>query len=1250
VEENAPDGYDLPHTVTSDLIVIDENNAGTTALTQQAYEFSNPRHEGRIIIKKYHSTTDGTLTATRLPGASFLIYEDTDKSGTFDVAQDQEVDNCTTSDLQTPDPDTYGMCMIDDLNTSTRSGGTNSYFVVETDAPQGYILPQQAVSHLITLTGDADDASATYEYVLGNIPETSTVEVKKIDATTGEALAGARFGLVSVDGSGSPSGPVIKECTTSGGDVASPEFGTCSLDVTDYGDYRWQELSAPQGYMIPSDPYSDVLRISEGGSISAAISMANQQKLTELTIKKLGADSTTALAGATFALYRRADATHQPGDQHAPEDVKIEECESNTEGICTVTGLNFGSYFWEEIVAPDGYALPKDRTTALISIDAHNAGTQLPVVTFSDPISPSSITVRKFVRTPAGYADMTKPLGGASFALYLDSNNNELYDVDSDKEINQCQTDLFSGECSFEALSPASYFVVERQAPAGYDLPEQNISHVIVLEDLGYDADNNPKATDYEYIVGNNPKPSSLTVRKSDDSTGDDLYGAVFALYKDASDTGVYNPETVDHVASCVTTKAESGTCTVSGLSIGVYFWKEITAPVGYQLPSEQVSTAIEIKIPDSHNAERPTVFTDTAKLTTLRLLKHDLSRNPLAGASFDVYRSADPSQQPGDTHASSDHKVGSCTTNVQGICEVTGLGFASYFWEETQSPAGYELPVDRTSALVTVGAENAGTSVPPVIVTNPRSPGSISVSKRDIDDTAQKLAGATFALYDDADTSGSLTPEDHMIGECTTSGPDGVCHFEDLAVSTAGELYFVTEVSAPLGYQLSTTVYPITLTDEAPLETLEVENSPQHSVVSILKKDADHYVPLSGATFTLFLDKNADNVVDEDDIKIDSCTTQISDVAPDGRCSVVVQGFGDFLWIETAAPPGYVLRRGVVGSVHVEPSNAGADLNAVHPTVVINNNMPTLLHVQKTDAETGQRLAGAVFDLSQDINANGKLDDTDAFINSCTTSSNGLCSIYVDGSGPYLFTERRAPIGYQRDAHWVGLVTVNSSNAGDTVSPLILANRQIPSALVVHKADIDNPERTLAGATFVLFRYQGNASPLPSGAILEAASQRIGLCTSNDEGLCSIGNLVFGTYFWKESKAPQGYLLPTNPYSETIAITHINAGSEHLAQTLFLDTALSEPPTPTPTPDKPTPTSPPTTPTPEIPPSNPQTPNMPSPSSPSNQSAASNADSASQPAIASTGTSVLGVIWAALGLMFLAVMGIYLSRHHRLR
>jgi uncharacterized surface anchored protein len=89
-------------------------------------------------------------------------------------------------------------------------------------------------------------------------------------------------------------------------------------------------------------------------------------------------------------------------------------------------------------------------------------------------------------------------------------------------------------------------------------------------------------------------------------------------------------------------------------------------------------------------------------------------------------------------------------------------------------------------------------------------------------------MGGARYVLFIDDHTSGALTPEDSRMGECTTSYADGSCTFEDLAVSTVGQRYYLRELSAPLGYTLSDEVYELTLSDTITSLTRTVSDAPK--------------------------------------------------------------------------------------------------------------------------------------------------------------------------------------------------------------------------------------------------------------------------------------------------------------------------------------------------------------------------------------------------------------------------------------
>ncbi|MFT9058922.1 SpaA isopeptide-forming pilin-related protein [Bifidobacterium aquikefiri] len=1063
-EQIAPDGYEIPRHTTSDLISVDAENAGTAI---DAFTFKNPRNPGKITVQKFRMHDDGTLTADALAGATFAIFEDSDASGTLDDT-DNLLSTCTTPSVHTDDPDGFGTCSFTDLNTSDAPGRVRTYFVQETDAPQGYILPSKLSDRTwgpITLADDTPTAVLE----LGNEPESSQLSIKKIDADTGSALGGATFELYNTDNlDGDGASEPVGACTTSD-DASDPEqYGSCSLTVVDFGSYVWKETEAPAGYQLPNPAVSEAVVVDTPGSANKAVMFSDSQTRSALSIRKLASDTSQGLSGATFALYRLAEGSQQPGDAPNNTDAEIGKCDTDASGVCTIANLPFGSYYWVETKAPQGYVIPKDTTSSTVVIGPSNAGTDFEIYEFSDPRPTGKITVVKYARTGSGSLDTDRPLTGAVVDLYQDGNANNAFDAGIDHRLSSCTTAGSDASCSFKQLGAGTYFAVERQAPTGYLLPENPVSAPINLVDSGFDAAGVPITTAITYQLGDLPKPSSLAVKKIAKNTSLPLAGAVFELYRSNSDSLVYDADDVTLAGGCATTNAQHGTCSVSDLQVGYYFWKEVTAPIGYELPADSISAVVRIDLPGYDGSANPVVFADAPKLTNLQLKKVDAeSGMPLSGAAFDLYKASNPNAQPGSVHTGGDVLAGSCVSDEQGMCTVDNLVFGSYFWEETQAPAGHELQEDRTSVLVNIVPENAGTEMSAMPFSNPRNPGQITILKTDNDqEWPTPLGGAIFDLYADSDEDKELGEDtDAFITSCTTSNMEGellgTCAIGDLPASMDGTTYFVRERTAPTGYSLSTdTVQAVILThDVEPRVEVSFTNEPLVSKLFIHKIDAFRGGALSGARFMLVHD-NGDGVYNSEqdasqDTSIGDCTTEVTANNPSGQCSVAVSTFGTFFWIEAQAPQGYALREGVVATVHVDEASAGGAASTLIPAAVSDVPLSSSLRVIKLASDTKKPLRGAEFDLVRDVNANGAFDSgIDVLVNSCISGTDGYCSIQVNDFGHYLFIERKAPIGYVPPDNPVSTaVIVTAENAGtENIGSVTFLDEPIPP-------NPDNPE-----------------------------------------------------------------------------------------------------------------------------------------------------------------------------------------------
>lgn len=125
---------------------------------------------------------------------------------------------------------------------------------------------------------------------------------------------------------------------------------------------------------------------------------------------------------------------------------------------------------------------------------------------------------------------------------------------------------------------------------------------------------------------------------------------------------------------------------------------------------------------------------------------------------------------------------------------------------------------------------------------------GYITVQKfgQELGGTETALAGATFALYKDT------VAEGNKVGEATTDS-NGNAHFNRLPYGT----YIVKEISAPSGYVVDTTEYPVILSEPDPEGTVKVVNNTNLAPVKLQKKvnngvdyvnvDADNYQVFEG-------------------------------------------------------------------------------------------------------------------------------------------------------------------------------------------------------------------------------------------------------------------------------------------------------------------------------------------------------------------------------------------------------------------
>ncbi|NDZ76304.1 choice-of-anchor A family protein [Streptomyces sp. SID10362] len=207
-------------------------------------------------------------------------------------------------------------------------------------------------------------------------------------------------------------------------------------------------------------------------------------------------------------------------------------------------------------------------------------------------------------------------------------------------------------------------------------------------------------------------------------------------------------------------------------------------------------------------------------------------------------------------------------------------------------------------------------------------------------------------------------------------------------------------------------------------------------------------------------------------------------------------------------------------------------------------------VRVEKTDAESGEALAGAEFELWEETNGVDGLQTAGANPDTqvgdvCTTDTDGVCAQTVP-TGTYYWRETAVPEGYELpDPNVFGPLELTEDNAADGVR---IEARNTPEdepgpvtgQVQVLKTDAESGE-ALAGAEFELWEETNGVDGLQTDGA-DPDTQVGDVCTTDTDGECT-RTVPTGTYYWRETAAPDGYELPDPNVFGPLVLTGANAG-----------------------------------------------------------------------------------------------------------
>ena len=860
-EITAPDGYILDKTPHS--IKLEPGKKATISIPNRA--------KPGLLIKKYDEDTGLPLENAEFSVAKkggSIVYEGmTDKSGQIKLEGLDE----------------------------------GWYTITELAPPKGYLIATESKDVYL-------EPNKCVEIKFDNRLRPS-LQIMKIDAQTGEALAGAKFKVMKTEDK------TVSEYVTD-------ETGTILIRDLDEAVYTVEEIEAPEGYRIDPDSHKDIAL--EWGKTKTLV--FSDTKNPVLEIQKIDSQTKKPLAGAKFKVIHTEDNT-------------VSEYLTDESGKIVIKNLTEGIYTIEEITAPTGYIL--DTQHKEIELEAGKTKTLI----YENTKKPTLVITKTNVLTE-------KPVPNTVFKIQRETENGGVITLGTYK------TDA-NGQIILKDVDPGWYVITEIRAAQGMSLPKnpvtrkylapgenaymvgtqtpaepdnggtgsnanQGITGGVQKPESGGTANdavsngtqtkpagNNIKVTyGGDYGIGEeipNYPLNSIVIKKTDANTSELLAGAAFEVRKVSEDISGNSGTIIGRY-----TTDKSGIIVITGLEAGAYIIEEVNPPTNYLL-SENSQQQAWLKADGTSVVE--VVFANYPYGSIL-ITKVDAETNkPLAGARFKV--------TTGDGTAAGNSN-GEFTTNTNGEILVPNLKPGSYVVTELEAPAGYVR--DTIPQTIEVGTDGGTYKVSfknqPI--------GSLVILKKDAD-SREPLAGAQFKV---------TTSKGEVVGNSNglfTTDSNGSITIAGLEKGS----YIIEETKAPDGYVLEEQSRTIAI-DYGRTYTEEFINRKMTSLV-IKKVDDVTGAPLVGAKF--FVEKqNGEHVGEYTTDK--TGTILIPKLDPDW-----------YVIRETAAPEGYILDE--------TPKTVEVKTNV--PTTVTFSNKPLSgIKIIKTDSETGAPLANVVFSISK--------------------------------------------------------------------------------------------------------------------------------------------------------------------------------------------------------------------------------------------------------------------------------------------
>lgn len=491
--------------------------------------------------------------------------------------------------------------------------------------------------------------------------------------------------------------------------------------------------------------------------------------------------------------------------------------------------LPFGTYTVKEKSAPNGYLLTSETYDAVIS--ETNDTTSQSDVTIKNVVIKGHIEITKYKTSIKEDGTLAEPsaFSGVKFTLKSKTSGTIYTPVSEVTDEN--------GKILFTNLPYDTYEIIE-ELPEGYkvsDIPDVTISE-------------NGKT--YKIDVVNEVKTAMISIEKH---TKDDINisGIPFNISGKTLDGRNFIITTTTNAEGKISTTAPFGEYTITE--------KECDINKYYNIPEAQVFTLSGDKNIEFFN-EAIVGEISIEKYLQNTKMEYDLG----AGIVFNL---------SGTSYAG--YEIDSfITTDENGLATLKNIPVGTYTLKEVSNEVNKKHVLQEP-----IEVEVATSGVVKMKVLNNIKTSSINLIKTQKGDETIFVANAEYTLFD-------VDGNAFMVGKTDTSGK---LVLEDIPY---GE-YILKETTAPVGYYINDTEYPIDVVNHAEVINIATEDELILTDIKVTKQCKDTGKYLANTEFTLY---NADTN--------EAIATAVTDI--DGSAVFLGVAYGNYVIKETNPPEGY--------------------------------------------------------------------------------------------------------------------------------------------------------------------------------------------------------------------------------------------------------------------------------------------------------------------------------------------------------